>query len=173
MRLFLAIWPDAAAAAALARLAQAMAQGAVGRAVPAEKIHLTLAFLGEVAEARVADVRAAAAAMRWEPVDLVFDTLGWFRGARVGWIGCSDPAPGLLSLQAALAQALRSRGFELDERPYSPHVTLVRKAGRPVPRAGTEPISWRAGELALVQSGSGTGRYTTIEAWKPRAKKSP
>ena len=173
MRLFLAIWPDGAAAAALAGLAQGLAEQAGGRAVPAHKIHLTLAFLGELADGRLAEVATAAAGMRWRPFDLMFDTLGWFRGARVGWIGCSEVAPELARLQSALAESLRDRGFALDERPYTPHITLVRKIGRPVPRAGTAPIRWRAGELALVRSESGTGRYTTIEAWKARADKSP
>ena len=173
MKLFLAIWPDDAAAAALAALGQGMAERAGGRAVPPEKIHLTLAFLGEVAEDRVAGVRSAAAAMRWRPFDLVFDTVGWFRGARVGWTGCSAVAPELSRLQSALTESLRDLGFVLDERPYTPHVTLVRKIGHPVTRAGTAPIRWRAGEIALVWSRTGTGRYETIEAWKAQAGKSP
>ena len=48
MRLFFAAWPDAVAAAELARVAEALAGLAQGKPVPPEKIHLTLAFLGEI-----------------------------------------------------------------------------------------------------------------------------
>ena len=56
MRLFFALWPPAETAAALAR----WAKGLEGRAIPAEKIHLTLAFLGGVAPDRAANRSAMA-----------------------------------------------------------------------------------------------------------------
>ena len=170
MRLFFAIWPDAPAAHALAKLAVEVAGRTGGRATPAEKIHLTLAFLGEVAAERSAEVAAAGGALRVRPFELAFDILGWFRGARVAWIGCSQPAVELLHLQAALAADLRDRGFVLDDRPFAPHVTLARKIRRSVPRTSIPPIAWPVREVALVQSGEGTGRYTTIARWAPTEK---
>ncbi|MDH5265059.1 MAG: RNA 2',3'-cyclic phosphodiesterase, partial [Betaproteobacteria bacterium] len=58
-RLFFALWPDAAARAALADLARATANRYGGRAVPAANLHLTLVFLGEVDPARIAALRRA------------------------------------------------------------------------------------------------------------------
>lgn len=173
MRLFFAIWPDARAADALARLAVEVAGRTGGRATPAGKIHLTLAFLGEVASERAADAAAAGGGLHARPFQLAFDTLGWFRGARVAWIGCSQPAPELLALQAALAAGLRDRGLDLEDRPFAPHVTLARKVRRSVSRAPIAPIAWEASEITLVQSGAGTGRYVTIGRWALGTDKSP
>ena len=55
-RLFLALWPDPATAAALAVLARDVAEHAHGKATPPENIHLTLAFLGNQPSAIVPDL---------------------------------------------------------------------------------------------------------------------
>ena len=158
---------------ALAKLAVEVAGRTGGRATPAGKIHLTLAFLGEVATERAADLVAVAGSLRALPFALSFDTLGWFRGARVAWTGCSRPAPELLELQQSLGAGLRERGFVLEDRPFAPHVTLARKIRRSVPPSATPPIGWPAREIALVQSGEGTGRYTTVGRWALGTDKSP
>lgn len=166
MRLFFALWPDAHAGALLAGLAREMADLSQGKAVPADKIHLTLAFLGEVPDGRVREAAAAAAGVRSGAFDLALDTLGWFRGARVGWIGASQPVPELLALQSSLDTGLKERSFAGEDRAYAPHVTLARKVHRPVQRRRVEPVRWRALELTLVLSETATGRYCTIGRWK-------
>jgi 2'-5' RNA ligase len=168
MRLFLALWPDAQAREKLGALAHDLAVVAEGKPVPLEKVHLTLAFLGEVPQARMADVVRAAAATSGERFDLVLDRVGSFRGARVAWAGASEPPPRLVALQASLAANLRSAGFTLEERAFAPHLTLVRKVARSVPRAAIAPIASAAREFALVRSETGTGRYTTLETWPLR-----
>jgi 2'-5' RNA ligase len=162
-RLFYAIWPDSAASRALAEVAQALAPLAGGRPVPREKIHLTLAFLGEVAPQRMDD--ALAIDVRAGPFELRLDQVGAFRGARVAWAGTAAPAPGLLSLQRRLAEALGARGFVLEERPFAAHATLARKIGKPVPHTPIAPIEWRVEAYALVQTLPGTGRYATVREW--------
>src|SRR3954469_14322780 len=113
-RLFFAIWPDDSARAALHKLATELEARAGGKALPPEKIHLTLAFLGEVAPDRADDLVKAADKVREAPFDLALDRIGAFRRARVSWAGSSEPAPGVVSVEATLREALRSRGFELE-----------------------------------------------------------
>ena len=79
-RLFFAVWPDAAAAARLEALAREVALVTGGRPQPREKIHLTLAFLGEVAEERIG--AACAAAPGGESLAIRLDCVGSFRRAR-------------------------------------------------------------------------------------------
>jgi 2'-5' RNA ligase len=98
-------------------------------------------------------------------VDGALDHVGSFRRAAVAWAGMSDPPPALLQLQAKLVARLAERGFALEERPFTPHVTLARRIRRPVARAAIEAIAWEARELTLVRSESGTGRYTIIKRW--------
>jgi 2'-5' RNA ligase len=165
-RLFFALWPDEAAAAKLASLAGGLAGRSKGKAVPVEKIHLTLAFLGSVADERVADllavrVDAASFTMR-------LDCAGAFPKVGVAWAGAESPPPELLALQSKLMRKLARLGFGLEERAYVPHVTLVRKVRGPIARAGIEAIEWPVGEVALVRSDTGTGRYTRISGWHLR-----
>jgi 2'-5' RNA ligase len=164
-RLFFAIWPPDDARDALARLAGDVAQVAEGKPVEAAKIHLTLAFLGEVDEARIAALAAHARALDSARFTLVLDRVGSFRRSRVAWAGSSVVPGALVTLQGRLEQGLRAAGFALDERPFSPHVTLARKTRKSVPMASIEAIELRCEAVALVQSRPGTGTYSTLESW--------
>ena len=165
MRLFLALWPGEQVRDALAEVAASLARLASGTAVPAEKIHLTLAFLGEVAPQRLAAIREAAAAAQVAPFEWVLDGVGSFHNARVAWAGPSELPAGLTRLQAELDRGLRARGFALDERPFAAHVTLARKISLDVARAPMPPIRWRASEYVLARSEAATGRYSVLESW--------
>ena len=136
--------------------------------MPEAKIHLTLAFLGAIDDAKRAAAIDAAWSTAWKAFELAVDQTGSFRRARVAWAGVSNPPRPLLSLQSALEGALRGRGIELDDRPFAPHMTLVRNAARAVPGSSIEPIAWRVDAFTLVRSETGTGRYFIEERWAPR-----
>lgn len=164
-RLFFALWPDEEAAAQLASLSASLADIAQGKPVPREKIHVTLAFLGEV-DARACDeALAAAAGARSQAFTLKLDGVGSFKAARVGWAGCARVPAALSGLQSGLASRLRDRGFALEDRPFVPHVTLSRHARRRIPEARIAPIAWEAREFTLVRSETGSGRYVVMERW--------
>ena len=165
MRLFFAVWPDAEAAGSLAAVSRTLADLGAGKPIAAAKIHLTLAFLGEIDAERAARAIEAAAAIRGRAFDMVLDNVGSFRSARVAWAGCGRTPPELGELQESLDGELRRRGFALEARPFVPHVTLARRIARSVPRAPMAPIAWRARELTLVRSETGTGRYAVVESW--------
>jgi 2'-5' RNA ligase len=167
-RLFFAVWPDGAAAAALARLAADVAQVAEGRAVPSEKIHLTLAFLGETDAGRMEAAAVAARGLRFAPFHIVLDRVGSFRAARVAWAGSREMPRELAQLQAALAARLAEAGFALEARPFAPHATLARGARKPLPLAAIAPIEWRVDAFTLVRTERGSGRYTVMEEFPAR-----
>lgn len=96
-----------------------------------DNVHLTLLFLGETAEG---DVPALAAGLRQAfarcpPLEMRLVGGGTFppgRPARVAWVGVEAPDE-LLTLQEDVARAaVEALGFEPEERPYHPHVTLAR-----------------------------------------------
>ena len=163
-RLFFAVWPDAPAARELARVALSLAELAGGKPMPAEKIHMTLAFLGSLDEEETGSAVAAAARVKGAPIAMTIDSVGSFRRAKVGWAAPSQPNAELAALQEALAVALRSRGFELDDRAFTPHATLVRKIAGAIPGAPMPAVEWRSRALTLVQS-TGDGRYEVMESW--------
>jgi 2'-5' RNA ligase len=99
--------------------------------------HLTLVFLGDVADTDLNEVcrATAAAASTGEAFELRLEALGAFPSAarpRVVWVGAtgSGLAP-LAALQKEVAQAVRAAGYPPDDNRFQPHVTLGRiKPGR-------------------------------------------
>jgi 2'-5' RNA ligase len=106
------------------------------RGTPAlrENLHLTLAFLG-MCDARTeeaARLAGAAAAESSGPVSETLGDLGSFthRRSSVVWRGVSEES-GLRELQACIASELKEHDVPFDDRPFVPHVTLVRGAAAP------------------------------------------
>jgi len=165
VRLFFALWPDEAVRRGLERVGAELARRAQGKAVPAGKVHMTLAFLGEVTQDRFAALADAASRVAGKPFDLVLDEVGAFRSARVAWMGSSAAPPALAALQSGLDAQLRREGFELESRPFAAHVTLVRRITRPIAREAAAPIAWRVRDLALVASDTGKGTYEVVKTW--------
>ena len=98
--------------------------------VAVAKRHLTLKFLGDVLEARVAGVAAFvdAVAHRHRPFAMQLHGIGAFpnfRRARVVWAGVEHEAR-LELLQHDIEVAAEVEGFEIDGRAFRPHVTLAR-----------------------------------------------
>jgi RNA 2',3'-cyclic 3'-phosphodiesterase len=73
-----------------------------------------------------------------EPFDVVFAGLGVFppHGApRALWIGAHQGVPELANLQREVADRVRRRDIALEQRPFSPHLTIGRwKSSRPSDR---------------------------------------
>jgi len=169
-RLLFALWPPDAARVALAREAAQLANRCGGRAMAESRIHLTLAFLGDVPESRLADVMAVAEAVSSAAFSTCFDQVGSFSRSEVAWARPSRAPEALLRLAADLDSRLRESGFALEKRPFAPHVTLVRRILRKVDRAPLEPIAWETRAFALVESGLSAGRYETRGMWKLGAR---
>jgi RNA 2',3'-cyclic 3'-phosphodiesterase len=94
-------------------------------------IHLTLAFLGELDDAQLAQAIEAAnlAARQIQPFTYHLTRLGIFgspRQPRVVWMGIEERTGSLTRLHRALQQELERHGFETEARPFSPHLTLAR-----------------------------------------------
>lgn len=157
MRLFFALWPDPHVRDALALAAAAHRSHCRGRPIPARNLHATLAFLGEVAPARVSCLADIAERVAGEPFDLVLDRVGHFRRSRIVYAGPSFVPPALLALASNFAAALGAAGFRLDERAYVPHVTLLRDArAAPLESALAAPL-WHVRHIVLAESVSGPG----------------
>jgi len=101
------------------------------RWVDPQGIHLTLAFLGDLTDEQVAKARQAAeaTAQQVEPFRFRLSHLGVFDSSqypRVIWVGVDEPAGALLQLHGLLNRELERRGFGVERRVFSPHLTLAR-----------------------------------------------
>ena len=157
-RLFFALWPDAPARARLAQATQAVVRVSDGRAVPAEQLHLTLAFLGAVPAARLAELEAlAAAAVRAaglpdEPLALTLGRLERWSGPQVLCVLPVHPPAALGALARGVVGTLGAAGFAPDLKPFRPHVTVARKVVRPSELAPIAPVRWTFERIALIES---------------------
>lgn len=160
----------------------------VGRAAPnlpasvakwesAEKLHITLKFLGEIEPGDAAEVSRAATrtACTMSPFGVSIEGAGAFppRGLlRVLWLGVTDPSSKLAQLRQRLEDECAERDFAREARAFHPHLTLARLR---VPHeavalaqlhaaAGFAAAPFTVTELVVMQSElTSTGsRYTVL-----------
>jgi len=104
--------------------------------VKAGQLHLTLAFLGQLKKEKLKLVNQACrqAVEKIKPFAVSFKGLGCFPGydwPQVIWLGLKGDLQTLAVLEKKVKQALGQQGFSIDERSFSPHVTLgrIKQAG--------------------------------------------
>ena len=154
-RVFFALWPPTDIAWQLAGVAVDFSKQAGGRPTRRETIHLTLAFLGDVAVERLPELQRVAGEVRASAFDLTLDHYGLWLHNRLFWAECCTKPALLNDLAASLKKHLKTAGFAVADanRPFAPHLTLVRKVAHPetaLPAAG--PLAWRCDEFVLVRS---------------------
>lgn len=133
MRLFVAVTPPPAVIEHLAAAVEGVsAIPGAPRWTPAERWHITLAFLGEVDESTVDKIGPVVGS----PIRLAIAGAGTFpdRGApRVLWAGLTGDVPRLETLARTARRAARQARITLDRKPFRAHLTLGR---------------WRPGDVA-------------------------
>lgn len=122
-RLFVALSIPDSVADALARLQNGV-DGARWR--PPENFHVTLAFIGEADRHGFRAACDALAGVEAPPFDMRFSGIGFFgdRKPRSLWAG-AEGGQALSHLQGKVETALRRAGFDLENRRFTPHVTLA------------------------------------------------
>jgi len=133
-----------------------------------ENFHLTLKFLGEISPEKVNSICKAMedSVTGIPPFTLYADTLGTFgRGnRRIVWVGLKGERERLDSIYGRLEECLAARGFEKDDKPYTPHITLGREvlyksgAERSEDRVEIAPKKIEVNKIALMESRREKGR---------------
>lgn len=135
MRTFVALDLTEETQAALRAAQKAMGRLGGLRWTDPAAIHLTLKFIGDIEDARLAaafDVmRRAAAGVA--PVEFAVRGLGWFppgRRPRVIWAGIEGSTGVIAELARRLDEGLADLGIAREARAFKPHLTLGRANGR-------------------------------------------
>lgn len=153
MRLFFALWPNHAEQSALAAWQVPLHQLCGGNAVPDHALHATLVFLGNVAPHRLEALQLAAQEVRGEAFELVLDAARYWGHNHIVYAAPHSVPPQLVELVQDLGQRLMAHRFALDQRPYKPHVTLLRHARwSEAPLPDMDSVMWQVRDFALVQS---------------------
>ena len=127
MRLFIAISLEGAIKDSLIHLQKHWQRlGMRGHFVPPEKLHLTLAFIGEYGNPD--DVTDAVSTVSFQPFTIQLNGAGNFHDAY--WAGIT-PNESLLGCVRKIRHALAERDIPYDRKKFAPHITLVRKGELP------------------------------------------
>jgi 2'-5' RNA ligase len=98
--------------------------------VDPENMHLTLKFLGEIKDEKVAEVCniVKAVASRHKSFELDIESVGHFggRSPKVLWVGTGKGGENLLKLQEDIEESLASAGWPKEAREFAGHLTLCR-----------------------------------------------
>jgi 2'-5' RNA ligase len=163
-RLFFALWPDDAQRAALAHAAAGAVRHLGGRLVPESSLHVTLAFIGSVPEARLPDLCTIAgrAAARCPvgalPLTVAFGGFEYWAKPRVlavlerGHEASVEPASGVGVLARTLVTETAAAGFSPDLKPFRAHVTVARKVSSAPHSSEMRRVLWSFDSFALIES---------------------
>lgn len=173
-RLFFALFLPPAAAQALHRHGEAIAAQHRARVMHVDSLHMTLAFLGAVPCVDMPRLFEAGAEVELgsASIELQIDRFGYWPHNKILWAGCTKTPALLAKLAEKLAAALRTRGYVVDQRPFLPHVTLLRRCeSAPATAADAGPdivCTLREFQLVASQSSSNGPRYGVVARWALR-----
>ena len=160
-------------AAADSAVTEASHAGSGVRRVPAENFHLTLAFLGSVPVARVAEVEAVGAqcARKLHPrepaIEIVLDAIEHWKKPQVLVATASVTPPAATALAETLKRALIEQGFTPDLKPFRVHATVARKVRRIAGEPHLDPVRWRFDSVQLIESKTAAAgsAYRRVAGW--------
>lgn len=141
---------------------------------------MTLAFLGSVAEDRIAPLTEAlrAVADPIKPFRLRLETIGGFPNesrARIAWVGAHTSDRNFTSLAAAVREAVKSFAKRDDEAAVF-HVTVARpRDPKPIPPISFAPCTMNVDAITLFESlpAQGTMRYEIVERFQLAGRSMP
>jgi len=150
-----------------------------------ENFHITLKFIGEVKDAKLAGIVSALqllcgvyVGVHNHPVNVCFRGLGFFpneKHPRVFWAGI-EASSNLRALASDIERATEKLGIQRKQRPFSPHLTLARFEHPRLPEKLRSAIqenaardfgSLRTNQFHLIESKlkSSGAEYTTVESF--------
>ena len=131
---------------------------------PAEALHVTLRFFGDVTEVMAEDLDAELVKITGKPLTLCLSSVGAFdEGDRITaiWAGLQDNE-GLRVLAGRCEAAARRAGLKPDGRKYTPHVTLA-YLGRTDPAQVT---AWLANHGDLKSEPFSLSQFGLYSSWQ-------
>jgi 2'-5' RNA ligase len=166
-RLFFALWPNDQIRQSITEVSSLVSIPDNARITPFENLHITLHFIGKVAQEAKDCLHHAAQSVDQKPFLVSLDCFGNFDRAKIFWMGCQHLPVELVQLYRDLGESLADCGYHIDPRQYAPHVSLMRKCMNPPNTNKGFLIPWLVDEFVLVESVSAPDgvHYQVIEKY--------
>ena len=169
-RLFLALWPDRQTRQRILLIQQQLAQRSeLGSAKPVmpQNLHLTLHFIGSVTTPLVDELCATMDTIESAAFEIKVDHLGCFQKPGVLWLGLESVPAELTELERLTGQRVSQCLAGYQQKAFTPHITLFRKARHKQVTMDFEAVTWRAGSFVLVESNTRPEgvEYSVLREW--------
>lgn len=167
-RYFFGLFPPPQIREEIARIVPVISQNVSGHLLHPQDWHITLVFIGQVPHNKRGRLLLDLEGQIATPFEIELCQVGYWPHAKVMWLGPkSIPGP-MQHLVSMLSNAVSDLKETVENRPYYPHVTLMRQALEPTVIQSIEPIRWQVNEFALAYSmppGPEGIRYTVQNRW--------
>jgi RNA 2',3'-cyclic 3'-phosphodiesterase len=172
-RLFLALWPEPEVRGQIGACQQSLSfhndSGRCALPVKTENLHLTLRFLGAVAEDQMDALCSRLARVEHAEFELQLRGFGYFVSPGIVWLGLKLPQPALQQLVELLEVAVAEVLPEQKSRSgnFIAHVSLCKNAAVLPEATSCDSIHWAVDEFALVESiNTADGvTYQVLQRW--------
>jgi 2'-5' RNA ligase len=167
VRAFFALWPEPAVADELLARSRAVPLELGAERQPRERLHMTVAFVGEVSADRSDVLREVGRRQCARTVPLRFDLYEYWPKPEVVVAAAREVPAALGQFWESLHRELAVRAFALTPKRLRPHVTLARKVTQAPVLPPLSPLTWHARSFSLVHSTRvGTHPvYTVVDTW--------
>ena len=130
-----------------------------GSYVPAQNLHVTLAFIGETQDASL--VKKSMQSLSCKPFRMAFAEMGVFDNLL--WVGIKGNQ-GLNKLAKYVGAALDEAQIPYDRKKFVPHVTIIRNMGGPWKKVSPPKGDMTVKKVSLMKSEQKNGKqvYTEI-----------
>ena len=153
LRTFVAVWPDADALAKIRALSQEILSRRPGnrtRITPADRIHATLAFIGDTDAEERSRILSELQSMQAIPTPWILKELGVFKKSGILWLG--GPSEELIAQAGQVRAFLKKKSIPFDPKPFRAHITIARGWNGEIPFELPSPIICRLSKPCLVVS---------------------
>jgi 2'-5' RNA ligase len=166
-RLFFAVLPDPATRERIAAATAALQLSSASRPVPRANYHMTLAFVGDVAERQLPILLEIGAAQRITACSPRFDAYEYWPKPGI-IVAAARTLPGALDRWSQqLRRDLAEHRWALDSQQFRPHVTLARKVSQAPVLQAMSSFDWLVNDFCLVRSDTSGVQpaYTVVGTW--------
>ena len=129
-----------------------------GSYVPAQNLHVTLAFIGETKDA--SSVKTAMQTLSCKPFRMAFAEMGVFDNLL--WVGIKGNQ-GLNKLAKYVGTALDEAQIPYDRKKFVPHVTIIRNMGGPWKKVSPPKADMTVKKVSLMKSEQKNGKHVYTE----------
>ncbi len=165
MRLFVAIMlPADFQKALIGTMHDMKARDIRGNYVPAQNLHLTMTFIGELPSSD--PVREIMSGIPFEPFHLMLTEPGRFDNTL--WIGAKGGQK-MKEYNHALRRGLDQAGIAYSDQKFEPHITIIRKASASWPKEiGVPKLEMMVKKISLMKSEQKNGKTVYTEVFAVR-----